>query len=69
MGSPEDGRWFALKVDRACRVAYPEIDDDFHPHLVGLAPRAERKRRLLTQRPRPLVSLSLTFPRKVFLLP
>jgi hypothetical protein len=48
MGGSVDDRCLAREVDRARRVAYPEIDDDFHPHLVGLAPRAERKRRLLT---------------------
>jgi hypothetical protein len=64
-----DDRCLALEVDRARRVAYPEIDDDFHPHLVGLAPRAERKRRLLTQRPSTIRFAPLTFPRKVFLLP
>jgi hypothetical protein len=57
MGGPGDGSCLALEVDRARRVAYPEIDDDFHPHLVGLAPRAERKRRLLTQRHSTTVSL------------
>jgi hypothetical protein len=49
-------------------VAYPEIDDDFRPHLVGLAPRAERKRRLLTEASTTRFA-PLTFPRKVFLLP
>jgi len=57
MGRIGDSGAGALEVDRARRVAYPEIDDDFRPHLVGLAPRAERKRRLLTQRPQPAVSL------------
>jgi hypothetical protein len=35
-------------VDRVSAVAYAVRDDDSRPHLVGLAPRAERERRLLT---------------------
>ena len=38
----------APPVTRRRPIAYALTDDDSRPHLVGLAPRAERERRLLT---------------------
>jgi hypothetical protein len=36
------------RLTRRRPIAYALTDDDSRPHLVGLAPRAERERRLLT---------------------
>ena len=42
------GRETKERLTARPRVSYAPRDDAFRPHLVGLAPRAERERRLLT---------------------
>ena len=50
-------------------LAYAQGNDSFRPHLVGLAPRAERERRLLAPRPEQPASLETFRPEGLFVLP
>jgi hypothetical protein len=51
-GRDYGGKRRTVRLTASPPLAYAQSNDSFRPHPVGLAPRAERERRLLTERPR-----------------